>query len=120
MGAVSEVPLWLLQNGMDYNAELGSDNNSDGVCLLMAYALKLDPNQNQASSMPRPVISDGNLSLRYYSASAEVNYQVETSGDLVNWNTSGVAVSAADAEGYRTASVPIVESARYLRLEVAH
>jgi hypothetical protein len=120
MGNFSEVPLWLLENGLAYNTALGSDQNKDGVSLLMAYALKLNPVQELSSRMPKSMMIGGKLTLTYYSASPEVTYVVEASGDLIHWSTAGVNLSTPDSEGYTTASVEAEDKARYLRLSVAH
>ncbi len=43
---------WLLAHGQAYNANLATDANRDGVSLLMAYALNLDPQLNLSGSLP--------------------------------------------------------------------
>ena len=90
--------------------------NGDGVSLLMAYGLNLDPNQNLAGNMPKPVFSDGQLSMTFYAGSEGVIYTVETSSDLKIWTPTGVTVSAPDAGKFRTATIPMSGPSRYLRL----
>jgi hypothetical protein len=119
LGAVSPVRLWLLENVFPYATNLALDNNGDGVSLLMAYALNLDPRSNLASSMPRAGLEGGWLSITYHAARAGITYRVETSNDLTTWTTEGVLVSAPDSNGIRTASVPAPDAARYLRLAVS-
>ncbi len=72
----------------------------------MAYALNLDPRQNLQGLLPAPVLGNDSLSIRYYAASPGITYRVETSRDLGQWTTTGVTLSALDAENQRTASVP--------------
>ena len=36
---------WLVSHGLPYDTDLNQDLNGDGVTLLMAYALGLDPKQ---------------------------------------------------------------------------
>jgi hypothetical protein len=49
--------LWLLEHDLAHDADLQQYLNSDGVPLLMAYALNLDPNLNLSSSLPQPDIT---------------------------------------------------------------
>ncbi|MCX6879585.1 MAG: leucine-rich repeat domain-containing protein [Verrucomicrobia bacterium] len=53
MGAPSPWPPWLLAHGFPYNANVLDDPNHDGVSLLMAYALALDPSLNLAGNRQR-------------------------------------------------------------------
>jgi hypothetical protein len=119
MGAQTPVILWLLTNGFPHDSNLSSDMNGDGVSLLMAYALNLNPRDNLASSMPQPGYGGGMLSITYYSATAGITYRAETSGDLKTWTTQGVSISSPNPGGYRTASVPATGNQRYLRLAVS-
>lgn len=116
MGDFSFIAPWLLSNGLAYNADIESDLNNDGVNLLTAYSLNLNPNQNLAGSLPRPAFAGGQMSLTFYAGSPGVTYKVETSRDLLNWNTLGVTLSAPDANKFRTATVSTADPSRYLRL----
>ncbi|HLP75553.1 MAG TPA: leucine-rich repeat domain-containing protein, partial [Candidatus Paceibacterota bacterium] len=119
MGVQSPIKLWLLTNAFPYDTNMSSDMNGDGVSLLMAYALNLNPRGNLASSMPQPGLSGGYLTITYYAAKAGITYRVETSGDLKTWTTQGVSISPQNANGYRTASVPATDAGRYIRLAVS-
>ena len=110
---------WLVANGFAASADLASDPNGDGVSLLMAYALNLDPKLNLSHSLPMPVLAANQLSLTYYAGRQGVSYSVETSTDLKTWSTSGVTVTAPDANNLRTASIPRTGSRHFLRLGVA-
>ena len=97
---------------------LGSDPNGDGVNLLMAYALNLDPKQNLQSSIPRPLIAGSQMGLTFYAGTAGVTYSVETSTDLQTWTSAGVTLSTPDANNLRTASAPTTGPNRFMRLVV--
>ena len=43
MGPATPVVSWLIEQALPYNANLLDDANGDGVSLLLAYALDLDP-----------------------------------------------------------------------------
>jgi hypothetical protein len=120
MGAASPTAIWLLAKGLPHDADLQDDPNHDGVNLLMAYALNLDPNQNLSGSMPNPVCAAGQMRLTFHAGSADVTYTVESSTDLKVWSTDGVTLSAMDAGNCRTASVNMDASTRFMRLVVSN
>lgn len=120
MGAATPIAIWLIEHGLPYNADLQSDPNSDGVNLLLAYALNLDPNQNLSDSLPQSVVSANQSSLTYYTGNADVTYLVETSSNLQTWSTVGVTLSAPDANSFRTATCLNACPARFMRLTVGH
>ena len=116
--AVWPAATWLLVHGLPYNTNLQQDPDGDGVSLLMAYALNLDPRQNLRSRLPSPVLGEDSLSIRYYAAAPGIAYRVETSSNLTQWTTTDVTLSTPDAENMRTASVPRDAADRFLRLVV--
>lgn len=118
LGALSPVGSWLLARGFFHDDPLQSDPNGDGVNLLLAYALNLDPRQNLSGSLPRPVMAGGQMGLSFYAGTAGVAYAVETSTDLQVWSTAGVTLSAPDANQMRTATVARSGSNQFLRLAV--
>jgi len=119
MGAATPAATWLVTYGLPYDADLKSDPNHDGVSLSMAYALDLDPSQNLKGCMPRPVFAGNQMSLSFYAGNTDVTYTVQSSTDLHTWTTTGVTVSAPDANNLRTASVPMTGPGRFLRLLVS-
>jgi hypothetical protein len=119
MGARTQVSTWLIDNHFPYNADLNDDHNGDGVNLLMAYALALDPKQNLSGSIPRPVIAGDQMSLTFRAGSEGITYKVETSDNLQNWSAEGVTLSAPDINGYRTAWFSGGGPNRFMRLAVS-
>jgi hypothetical protein len=119
MGAATPVATWLIGHGLPYDADLQSDPNGDGVNLLLAYALNLDPHATLCGNLPKPLLAGGQLSLTYFAGNAAVTYTVESSADCQIWNTTDVTMSAQDGNGFRTASVPCTSRQHFLRLAVA-
>ena len=109
---------WLARNELPYDTDLHQDLNGDGVNLLMAYALDLDPNQNLQGSLPLPVIGDDGLSISFHAASEGITYTVQTSTDLKAWTNESVTMSEIDDEGQRTAGVDREGGQRFIRLSV--
>jgi len=110
---------WLLSKGLPANMDIQSDSNGDGVKLLMARALNLDPHRNLSGEMPQPVIAGNQMSLSFYAAAAGITYRVKTSENLTDWTTE-VPRSEPDANQISTATVNISGPARYMRLEVSN
>jgi hypothetical protein len=120
MGDPTPTATWLVANGLAHNADLRSDPNGDGVSLLMAYALNLDPNRNLVASMPKPALAGNQMSLTFYAGTVDVTYAVESSTDLQHWSTNGVTVSGPDGNHIRTATIPTTDTSRFRRLVVSH
>ncbi|MES2924536.1 MAG: leucine-rich repeat protein [Verrucomicrobiota bacterium] len=120
MGTTSPVKPWLIGNGFPYDSDPLSDPNSDGVSLLMAYALNLDPKQILTGSTPRPVMAANQMSLTFYAGSQGITYKVESGTGLESWSTAGVSLSGLDANKFRTATVNMTDPSRFMRLVVTH
>lgn len=108
---------WLLSKGFPANTDIQSDPDGDGVRLLMARALNLDPHRNLSGEMPQPVIAGNQMSMSFYAAAAGINYVVETSTNLVDWSSEGVTRSGPDTQ--RTETVALSNPGRYMRLGVS-
>ena len=117
--AVNPAAGWLLGHGLPLETDLNQDLNGDGVTLLMAYALDLNPELNLRGSLPEPALDAGSLSLSFFGASDGIRYAVKTSTDLRSWTSEGVMLSEPDAEGRRSAMVSQDSPGRFLRLVVA-
>lgn len=126
MGEPTLIKIWLVERALPYNANLQDDPNRDGVSLLMAYALNLDPLLNLSGSMPAPVCfknegaNNDQMSISYYAGTANVQYLVETSVDAKAWTTEGVSYSSLDVNNKRTATVDRDGPARFMRLMVTY
>jgi len=96
---------WLVKNGLADDLDISSDINGDGVSLLMAYALNLDPYKNLQSAMPVAKVDGESLSMEFYGANQDVNYLVEVSEDMKTWVSDGVSLSDPDENGNRIATV---------------
>jgi hypothetical protein len=118
MGSPTPVKSWLVANHQPHDASMDSDPNQDGVNLLMAYALKLDPRQNLSGSLPKPVLSQNEMSLKYHAGAPGVTYEVLTSTDMVEWDNAGIVFGELDVEQNRTATVSRDEPAKFMRLNV--
>jgi hypothetical protein len=116
--ATQPAAIWLLEHGQTYNASLSSDANSDGVSLLMAYALDLDPRLNLASRLPKPTLQANTMGLTFHATSPGLTYRVEASSDLAQWSAAGVTQSVPGADGMSTATIPRGGPNRFLRLAV--
>ena len=110
---------WLASYGYAYDTNLLSDPNNDGVPLLMAYSLNLDPKSNLSSAMPNSTLSEGVLSMTFYGGRQGVTYVVETSNNLRDWTSIGVSISAPNAANQRTATTQATGTSRFLRLTVS-
>lgn len=107
---------WLTSYNLPINSDPLLDSNHDGVNLLMAFALDLNPSLNLSESMPKPVLENNQLSISYFAGRPGVTYNVLTSTDLDHWSSVGVTISAPDANKIRTASVTATGPKRFLKL----
>ncbi len=109
---------WLLAHDLWYDTDLHQDPDGDGVDMLMAYALDLDPSLNLQASLPVPILDGNTLSLTFHATSPGITYKVETSTDLQTWKIKGVTQSAPGPDGRSTATVSLDAPRRFLRLVV--
>jgi hypothetical protein len=120
IGYASPQAAWLAGHGLPVDSDLNSDSNGDGVSLLMAYALNLNPHLNLGGSLPGPVLTAGQLNLSFHAGAAGITYVVETCTDLTDWTTEGVSLSAPDENQVRTATVDRSGPCRFMRLVVSN
>jgi hypothetical protein len=117
MGDPSPMPPWLLVNDLPHDSDIASDHNGDGVTLLMAYALDLNPH-NAHPGLPNPTMTPATLGIEFYASAPGITYTAQTSDNLSDWVTEGITLSEVDSEGKRTASVTRDSSRRFIRLMV--
>ena len=116
--ALSLPAVWLTTNSLPGTTNLLDDPNGDGVNLLLAYALGLNPRLNLSGSLPKAEVAGGKLSLQYYAGTPGIVYRTETSTGLSGWTTSGLTLSSPASNQIRTVSIDANEVKRYLRLMV--
>lgn len=116
LDAITPEFTWLSANGLPGYSNFLSDTNGDGVNLLMAYALNLNP--NLWNSLPQPVFGASQMSISFYAATPGITYVVRTSDDMLNWSAAGVPLTGPVT--YRTATVGLSGPKRFMRLEVSH
>lgn len=111
---------WMMSYGYAPDQDAGIDTNSDGVSLLMEYALGLSPEDQNANAMPQIALGDTTAELAYYAGASGVYYQVQVSYDLTldDWTDIGVTQGPTDAQSIRTASIGLGVDAAFLRLTV--
>ncbi|MBC8127024.1 MAG: hypothetical protein H8M99_07760 [Gloeobacteraceae cyanobacterium ES-bin-144] len=110
---------WLVSKGLPSVSDPNSDANGDGVTLLMAYALNLDPNQNHNGSLPQPVFTANTMTLSFYAGNPDIIYTVQTCTNLSDWTTEGVSTTPPDSiTKISTATVNRTGPCRYIRLLV--
>ncbi|MFT5110150.1 MAG: hypothetical protein ACI9UA_005803, partial [Pseudoalteromonas tetraodonis] len=114
----TEPEIWLLNNGYPMDTNLNDDPNGDGVNLLTAYALNLNPRMNPGPGLPKPELDSVNLSITFFGGRGDITYRVETSTDFQTWTTTGVTTGAPDADGLRTASINLGPGRQFLRLVI--
>jgi len=120
IGDDSAVAVWLIENGLPHDTSLQADPNGDGVNLLMAYALKLDPRLNLGGSMPGPELVADQMRLTFFAGNSDITYRVESSTDVRSWGTEGFTLSSPDDNCRRTATVLITSSSCFMRVVVEH
>ncbi|HSP42697.1 MAG TPA: leucine-rich repeat domain-containing protein, partial [Luteolibacter sp.] len=118
MGTRSGFKDWLIQRGMAHDSDPELDENMDGVGLLMAYALDLNPELHLAGSMPKAEITPDDLKIRFSGNRPDIVYVVKTSSDLVHWDTNGVSLGNPDINGMREAAVKRETPRQFLKLLV--
>jgi len=118
MGASTPANLWKVRNDIAHDTPMGADPDGDGIKLLMAYALGLDPHRAGVADLPPVEVSGTTLAMTFQSGVPGITYQVETSDDLVDWTDEGVVLSPPDAAQLRTATYAGPGGARFMRLVV--
>jgi hypothetical protein len=118
-GLPNPVSSWLANHGLFIDTDLTQDLNGDGVTLLEAYALNLEPFEDLSNVLPSIVTSPNgppSVEMTFYGAREDVFYYVETSEDLISWTTNGAFITEPDLDGLRTASMNADLPSRFMRL----
>lgn len=108
---------WRIREGGGADRQSLSDDDRDGVALLLEYAFAMNPHVPDQSGLPEVAMVGDNLSILFEEVRPDVNYEVETSSDLINWNTEGITVFRST---YSIGWVPVeTGEQRFLRVRVA-
>lgn len=116
LGQPTLTGLWLFSHGLPYDRDL--QNTDLGIPLLLAYALDIDPDASAAASVPDTAVGVNTISLTYFAGRSDIQYIPQFSTNLEDWQTTGIVISAADANGFRTATHPRSGGAQFMRLKV--
>lgn len=115
----TEYEAWKDGERIDLDAWDKSDEDKDGIPLLLEYALDLSPRHDSRGGLPYLDYEDGKLTLRYFRARSDLTYEVQTSTDMENWTTAGIVQEADQLGLIITAELPVSDpTERYLRLVV--
>jgi hypothetical protein len=115
----SPVQNWLAGFSFAPATDLKLDTDSDGLPLLLEYALGGSPTTNDTALTPAARVLGNILSINYIPLRPELTYSVETSPNLQSgsWTTAGVSLS--NSGNLHTASYLFgTESRRFVRLKV--
>ena len=115
LGGIHE---WMHNRGIDITTSVLTRAAGSGHTLLATYAFGLD-SDNASAGLPQMEMTPSTLNLSFLGNTPGVNYVASYSDDLIHWHTDLVTVSAPDGEGRVTASVPMGNPARFMRVEVA-
>ncbi len=94
-----------------------ADPDGDGLANLLEYAFAFDPAADSSAELPELETSGGNASISFPAPRAALDYRVERSTDLVEWDTEGVSTTSSG--GIMTASCPLASASKaFLRIVV--
>lgn len=116
IGSLEPVEEWLITKGLRISQDMSEIPPGSSVSILMSYALGMDPYEADSKKMPSVEFKEGQLAARFFAGRPDVDYKVEVSDNLSEWEETGVLVSEADASDVKTARVTAGESKRFLRL----
>jgi hypothetical protein len=105
------------------SAEDTADPAGDGVINLLKRAFNMNPLMAQTNGIPYGTLNAGNFTLTYRKslAATDLIFQVQCSGDLVNWTTSGITDTVVSSDGFtevHTATIPVTSAEQFMRLNV--
>ena len=108
----SAATFWLIDQNLHHESELVNDPLNTGLPLLAYYALDLPLGQYRS---PEPIVISDQAAYVFFGGREDVTYFVEISKDLVNWTSDGVVMTDPDVEGYRTASLNLIDGRCFVR-----
>lgn len=114
--SLEPVEEWLITKGFRTSQDMSETLPGSEASILISYALGMDPYETGSAKMPLVEFTKGQLAMRFFAGRPDVDYKVEVSDDLSEWEETGVLVSEADASGVKTARVTGGASKSFLRL----
>jgi hyaluronate lyase len=95
----------------------------DGVINLLKRAFNLNPLVVQTNGLPHGTLNGGSFTMTYRKslAATDLVFQVQCSGNLVNWTTNGITDTVVSSDGFteiHTATKPVTSSEQFMRLNV--
>jgi len=114
--SLEPVEEWLITKGFRISQDMSETLPGSEASILISYALGMDPYETGPAKMPLVEFTKGQLAMRFFAGRPDVDYKVEVSDDLSEWEETGVLVSEADASGVKTARVTGGASKSFLRL----
>jgi uncharacterized delta-60 repeat protein len=115
--ATESFAAWKSALQIPAEADENSDADGDGVRLLVEYALGMNPVVPDVSALPKGVMTEDEISISFTPLRGTVDYVVEWSDDLVEWDTEGLVTSGTAPV---SAALPRAgHSAAFLRLKVS-
>lgn len=108
--------VWRIREGGGAEKHNLSDDDGDGVSLLLEYAFGLNPKVPDRRGLPEVGMFGENLSILFEEVRPDVDYTIETSTDLIEWKTDGVIFFRS---AYSIGWVPVTPGGqRFLRVRV--
>ena len=92
---------WLIGLNYPHKTDLEQDLNGDGVELVTAYALYLNPRENLSSDVLKPQFTAESTSFIFKPVRTGFTYTVMYSNDLSNWSSDGVTYEFIPIDGFR-------------------
>jgi hypothetical protein len=129
--AQSQYATWLANYPSITNTSPTADPDNIGVPNLLAYAFNLNPTQSVVTGLPTASNQGGYLTMTFVERipPTDLNYTVQVSGDLVNWNsgagyTTQVSVTPINSSTQQVTvrdNILIGSGApRFIRVNVTH
>ena len=109
---------WLLPYGVSPALGFTDDAGSDGISILMEYALGLDPSEDNSSNLPALTVSADSAQITLFIGADNIQYNFYSSSDLTNWSSEDVTLSTPDTDSMVTVSIPTSDQQRYLQYDV--
>ena len=97
--SLEPVEEWLITKGFRTSQDMSETLPGSEASILISYALGMDPYETGPAKMPLVEFTKGQLAMRFFAGRPDVDYKVEVSDDLSEWEETGVLVSEADASG---------------------